>query len=74
MTILDHDYRQDLKLAAEPSVNPHSRVGAVWCSTCGCFTLPLNDGKCGFCNNFIVFKETCRIGSDDISETIPATA
>lgn len=61
----------------EPIVNPYKRVGAVWCQTCGYFTLPLDDGKCGFCNSWLILKpadETCRMDSDAITEEVSTTA
>ena len=59
---------------AEPAVNPYAETGAVWCTTCGYFTLPINNGKCGFCDSWIVLKSPDEMESDDLTKTIPATA
>jgi hypothetical protein len=58
---------------AEPSVNPYSKVGALWCPVCGCFTLPIENGKCAWCSNWIVFK-SCRMDKDAVTEEIPTTS
>jgi hypothetical protein len=55
---------------AEPAVNPYSKVGALWCATCVCFTLPIENGKCAWCSNWIVFK-SCRMDKDAVTEEIP---